>query len=108
MADVGGDGGIRLDRVLIVTGLLLILAPAVTLVVVYAVLLATRTVVVGQITLLQAVELYVVELLAFALFGYLLYRLTLFAVVRQSRAIERPTTEQSGREDEDAEGAEAK
>lgn len=76
----------QLDRVwYLVTGLLVLLTPAITLVILFAVLVATQAVAVGEITLVQAVELYVVELGAFAVFGYLLYRFTLYAVQRQNR-----------------------
>ncbi|MFC7137607.1 hypothetical protein [Halobaculum litoreum] len=70
---------------LIATGLLLVTMPAFTLVVAYAVLLATQSVLVGNITTVELVELYLIELLAFALFGYLLYRLTEFSSRRHAR-----------------------
>jgi hypothetical protein len=77
----------RPDRFwLLVIGLLVVTMPALVLVVVYAVLLATRSVLIGQITLLEAAELYVIEVAAFALFSYLLYRLTLYSIDRQRRA----------------------
>lgn len=71
----------RPDRLwLLVTGLLVIAMPALTLVVAYVALTVTRSVVVGRITLVDAVELYLVEAAAFAAFSYLLYRLTLYTV----------------------------
>lgn len=74
----------RSDRFwLLVIGLLVVTMPALVLVVVYAVLLATQSVLIGQITLLEAAELYVIEVAAFALFSYLLYRLTLYSIRRQ-------------------------
>jgi hypothetical protein len=77
----------RSDRFwLLVIGLLVVTMPALVLVVVYAVLLATQSVLVGQITLLEAAELYVIEVAAFALFSYLLYRLTLYSIRRQGAA----------------------
>jgi len=75
-------------RWLIGVGLLVVVTPALTLAVAYAVVLATRSVLVGQITPAEAVELYLVELAAFALFSYLLYRLTLAAVKRGPRVEE--------------------
>jgi membrane protein implicated in regulation of membrane protease activity len=78
------------DRLwLLVAGLLLVLTPAFTLVVVYAVLITTQSVTLGQVSLVQAIELYLVELAFFAGFGYLLYRLTLYAVDRRIRTVER-------------------
>jgi hypothetical protein len=71
----------RPDRLwLLVTGLLVITVPALTLIVAYVVLTVTRSVAVGRITLVEAVELYLIEAAAFALFSYLLYRLTLYTV----------------------------
>jgi hypothetical protein len=68
----------------LVTGVLLVTMPALTLLVAYAVLTATRSVVLEQLTVVEAVELYLVELAAFAVFSYLLYRLTSHAIDRQS------------------------
>lgn len=101
-----GLSGVASDRQLpdrfwlIVTGLLLVTMPALTLLVAYAVLVATQSVLVGQITLVEAVELYLVEVLAFGVFGYLLYRLT-FYTSRKTR--EPPSAEVEG---EDAVGSE--
>jgi len=72
-------------RWLIAVGLLVVVTPALTLAVAYVVLVATQSVLVGQITPVEAVELYLVELAAFALFSYLLYRLTLAALRRGPR-----------------------
>lgn len=68
----------------LVTGVLLVTMPALTLLVAYAVLTATRSVVLEQLTVVEAVELYLVEVAAFAVFSYLLYRLTSHAIDRQS------------------------
>jgi hypothetical protein len=77
----------RPDRFwLLVIGLLVVTMPALVLVVAYAVLLATRSVLVGQISPVEAAELYVIEVVAFALFSYLLYRLTLYSIRRQGAA----------------------
>ena len=81
------DDAARLDRIwFFAAGLLVLLTPAITLVVIFAVLVATQAVAAGEITLVQAVELYLVEVGAFAVFGYLLYRLFLYAVQRENRA----------------------
>jgi hypothetical protein len=49
----------------------------------YVALTATRSVAIGRLTPVEAVELYLIEVVAFALFSYLLYRLTLYSVRRQ-------------------------
>jgi hypothetical protein len=67
---------------LLVTGLLLVTMPAFTLVVAYAVLSATRSAIVKQVAPAEILELYLVELAAFAVFGYLLYRLTRYSSFR--------------------------
>jgi hypothetical protein len=72
-ADGEGLGRLRL----LVVGVLLVTTPAVTLVVAYGVLLATRSALLAELTLVEAIELYLIELGAFVLFAFLLYRLTL-------------------------------
>jgi hypothetical protein len=62
---------------------LLVTMPALTLVAAYAVLAATRSALLEGLTPVEVVELYLVELAMFAVFGYLLYRLVLFGVRRQ-------------------------
>lgn len=62
---------------LTVAGLLLVTMPAFTLVVAYAVLRATRSALLEGLTTIEVLELYLVEVAMFAVFGYLLYRLTL-------------------------------
>lgn len=71
---------------LFVVGVLLVTMPAITLVVAYAALTVTRSVALERLTPVEAVELYLVELAMFALFSYLLYRLTGYAVRRQAQA----------------------
>ena len=66
-----------------VVGVLLVTMPALTLVAAYAVLAATRSALLEGLTPVEVVELYLVELAMFAVFGYLLYRLVLFGVRRQ-------------------------
>lgn len=74
----------RIDRFwLTVAGLLLVTMPAFTLVAAYAVLRATRSALLEGLTAVEVVELYIVETVMFAVFGYLLYRLTLLAIRRQ-------------------------
>lgn len=87
---------------LLVTGLLLVTMPAFTLVVAYAVLLATRSALVGEVGAVEVVELYLIELGAFALFGFLLYRLTGFASRRQGRARSRRDENDDGDRSDDA------
>jgi hypothetical protein len=71
------------DRVrLMIAGILLVTVPAFTLVVAYAVLRATRSALLDGLTAVEVVELYLVETAMFALFGYLLYRLTLVSIKR--------------------------
>ncbi|WP_411968718.1 hypothetical protein [Haloferax sp. YSSS75] len=91
-------------------GLTLVMMPAVTLVLAFAVLSATQSAIVDQLTPVELVELYVVELVAFALFGYILYRIAQYAWARQdsieadevpaesetSTNVETPTREGSG------------
>lgn len=79
----------------IVTGLLLVTMPALTLGVAYAALTATRSVIIEQLTLVEAVELYLVELAAFAVFSYLLYRLTWYTSRRSVLAVDRADEERS-------------
>jgi hypothetical protein len=69
-----------------VVGVLLVTMPALTLVAAYAVLAATRSALLEGLTPVEVVELYLVELAMFAVFGYLLYRLVLFGVRRPRRA----------------------
>lgn len=71
---------------LVLTGLLLVTMPAFTLVVAYAVLLATQSALAAQLTAVEIVELYLIELAAFALFGYLFYRLTTYSTRRMIHA----------------------
>lgn len=84
-----GDPGFPSGRVWwLVTGLLLVTMPALTLGVAYLALTATRSVLVEQLTLVEAAELYLVELAAFALFSYLLYRLTWYTSRRSDLGLD--------------------
>jgi hypothetical protein len=69
------------DRLRIVlVGVLVVTAPAFTLLTAYAVLRATGSAVGAGLTPLEVAELYAVETAAFAVFAYLLYRLALRGV----------------------------
>lgn len=68
----------------LVTGLLVVTLPVLTLLVAYVALTATRSVAIGRLTVTEAVELYLIEVMAFAAFSYLLYRLTLYSARRQA------------------------
>jgi hypothetical protein len=81
--DDGGGAGFPDKFWMLVTGLLVVILPALTLLVAYVALTATRSVAIGRLTPVEAVELYLIEVVAFALFSYLLYRLTLYSVRRQ-------------------------
>lgn len=70
---------------LALTALLVVTMPAFTLIVAYAVLLATQSALADQLTIVEVVELYLIELTAFAVFAYLLYRLTVYSTDRLGR-----------------------
>jgi hypothetical protein len=98
------DDSLLADRFwLVLTAALLVVMPALTLLVAYVALAATRSVVVEQITLVEAVELYLVELAAFAAFSYLLYRVTMYTISRQNRALEE-SADTGAQSDERADG----
>jgi hypothetical protein len=80
------DGDSLSDRMWpLLAGLLLITMPAVALGLVYGVLSLTQAAPPpDQLTPTVLVELYLIELIVFAVFAYLLYRLTGYAVRRQS------------------------
>jgi hypothetical protein len=86
---------------LFVTGVLLVTMPAITLLVAYVALTATRSVLLEQVTLVEAAELYLVELAAFTAFSYLLYRLTMYTVRQQARAEDEQTARRRGARDGD-------
>lgn len=86
---------------LLLLAALLVTMPAITLLVAFVALMATQSVILEQVTLVEAVELYVVELAAFTVFSYLLYRLTMYAIERQHRA-ESLETARAGEDDVDA------
>lgn len=90
--------GADVDRIrLVAVGLLLVTMPAVTLVAALGVLAATQSVVVADVTFVEALELYLIELGAFVLFAYLLYRVTVFGT---KQVVEMTETE-SGDDDHD-------
>ncbi|SEP06276.1 hypothetical protein SAMN04487948_11296 [Halogranum amylolyticum] len=78
------DTGSDVEKLwLLVVGVLLVTMPALTLFVAYAVLSATRSVVLEQVTLVEAAELYLIELVAFGVFSYVLYRLTRYLLRKE-------------------------
>lgn len=64
-------------------GVLVFLFPLVILLVTLAFLVYTEDLVLGRVTLLEFLELYLLELALFGIFSYALYRLTLRLVERQ-------------------------
>jgi hypothetical protein len=80
MTEEDGEASKRLW--LLVTGVLLVTMPAFTLVVAYAVLSATQSAIVERVSPIEILELYLVELAAFAVFSYVLYRLTRYSSLR--------------------------
>ncbi len=75
--------GSRDRLVLLVTGLLLVLGPAVILVLTLGVLALFGAVVFNQITLVEFLELYLLELALFIGLSYGIYRLTLWLIQTQ-------------------------
>ena len=101
----------RTDRLWVLAfGLVLVTMPAVTLILAFAVLSATQSAIVDQLTPLELVELYVVELVAFAAFSFVLYRIARYTWAKQDLTttdgasseseatpnVESPTNERSG------------
>jgi len=88
--------GFAPDRLwFVLTGLVVVTMPALVLIVVYVALTSTRSVVLGQLTAVEAVEIYLIEVAAFAVFSYLLYRFTLYTVRRQDRVRRRDRTDET-------------
>ncbi|ELZ95809.1 hypothetical protein C440_05952 [Haloferax mucosum ATCC BAA-1512] len=73
--------------------LVLVTMPALTLVVAFAVLSLTQTELIGQLTAFELVELYVIELAAFAVFSYILYRTGRFAWAKHDDSVGGPPSE---------------
>ncbi|WP_248895446.1 hypothetical protein [Haloplanus halobius] len=72
------------DRVvLLLIGMLVLLSPALLLVVTFVFLAYTGDVVLGRMTVLELAELYLIDLLVLAGFGYGLYRLVRRLVVHR-------------------------
>ncbi|WP_211226033.1 hypothetical protein [Haloplanus natans] len=82
---------------LVVVGVLLLLVPALILVATLGFLLVAEGLVLGELSLLELLELYVIELLLIAAIAYALYRL-LGRSIR--RVVLAPTD--AGRADDDA------
>jgi uncharacterized membrane protein len=65
---------------LLVTGLLIVLGPVLILVFTLGTLTLFGDLIVGQLTFIELLELYLIELVAFLGLAYGIYRLTLWAV----------------------------
>lgn len=73
------------DRlVLLGIGLLVLLGPVLILVLTLGALVFFGDLVLGRLTPVEFLELYIIELLLFAGFGYGIYRLTLWLVVHKT------------------------
>lgn len=71
------------DRLVVLAiGLLIVLGPVVLLVLTLGFLMLTGDLLVNQVTPIEFLELYVIDLLLFSVFGYGFYRLTLTMVER--------------------------
>ena len=69
------------DRIVVlVIALLVVLAPALLLALTVGVLVLSGDLVLGRITLLEFLELYIIDLVLIAGVGYAVYRLTLWLV----------------------------
>ncbi|QLG62754.1 hypothetical protein [Halorarum salinum] len=69
------------DRLVVLAiGLLIVLGPVVLLVLTLGFLMVTGDLLVNQVTPVEFLELYVIDLLLFSAFGYGVYRLTLTLV----------------------------
>lgn len=69
--------------VVLVIGVLVLLAPVVILLITLSFLVLAGDLVLGRVTLLEFLELYLIELVLFTGFAYALYRLMLTLVERQ-------------------------
>lgn len=92
------------DRVVIILiGLLVILTPAVFLTITIGFLLVTDDLAAGRITLLELLELYIIDLAIMAVVAYGLYRLTHMMVVHRLpdslEARDRKRSEDTGSEE---------
>ncbi len=73
------------DRiVLLAIALLVLLGPVLILVLTLGALVYFGDLVLGRVTLVEFLELYIIELLLFTGFAYVIYRLTLWLVVHQT------------------------
>lgn len=69
--------------VLLVLGLLVLLAPIVLLVLTLGFLVITGDLILGRVTPLQFLELYIIDLLVLVAVGYGVYRLTIWLVAHR-------------------------
>lgn len=89
------------DRVVVIAiGLLVLVAPVVLLAMTVGLLAYTGDLVLEGVTMLVFIELYLIEIVVFAVFTYLLYRLTKVLVVHQLpaslSALEQERTDDEG------------
>lgn len=82
--EIQPDGVLSSDSrkrfILLVTGLLIVLGPVLILVFTLGTLTLFGDLIVGQLTFIELLELYLIELVAFLGLAYGIYRLTLWAV----------------------------
>lgn len=78
--------GSRDRLVLLATGLLVLLGPVLILVLTLGALVFFGDLALGQVTPVELLELYVIELVLFIGFAYGIYRLTLYLVVHRAPA----------------------
>jgi len=95
------------DRLIpIVIGLVVLFAPVLILALTLEVLILTGDLVLGELTLVALLELYLIDLVAFVALAYVIYRLTLWLVEHRSlESVEQPdaadTLSQSGSTDDE-------
>lgn len=80
------------DRIwLLLTALLVVTVPALTLALAYTLLATTQSALANQFTPIEILELYLAEVVGFVVFGYLLYRLMRYGLDRGSGEHHRPS-----------------
>jgi hypothetical protein len=95
------------DRVVALAyGVLILLSPAVILVLTLGFLTFTGDLVLGRVTPLEFLELYIIELVVLAGFGYGLYRLTLRVAQRRLPVVLDALDVDEVPEDQDGDGEE--
>lgn len=95
------------DRVVALAyGVLILLSPAVILVLTLGFLTFTGDLILGRVTPLEFLELYIIELIVLAGFGYGLYRLTLRVAQRRLPVVLDALDVDEVPEDQDGDGEE--